>query len=78
MKTVELKKRLIKRIYSLEDKSLLEEMWMMIGIENEDDEIYHLSDEQLKAVDEAQEQYLSGEYLSGEEADKEIKKWLGE
>ncbi len=78
MKTIELKKKLIRKIYSLEDKSLLKEVSRIIGIENEENEIYHLSDEQLKAVEEAQEQYLRGEYITNEEIEKEIEEWLNE
>lgn len=50
----------------------------MVGIDNEEEEIYHLSDEQLKAVEEAQEQYRRGEYVTNEELEKEIEEWLNE
>ena len=76
MKTIEIKKKLIRKIFSIEDKTLLKEMSIMVGIDNEEEEIYHLSDEQLKAVEEAQEQYLRGEYVTNEELEKEIEEWL--
>ncbi len=78
MKTIEIKKKLIRKIFSIEDKTLLKEMSIMVGIDNEEEEIYHLSDEQLKAVEEAQEQYLRGEYVTNEELEKEIEEWLNE
>jgi hypothetical protein len=77
MKTTELKEKVIRKIFSIEDEILLKEVSKLIGVSNEE-EIYHLSDEQLKAVEEAQEQYRRGEFISGEEADKEIREWLGE
>ncbi len=76
MTTVELKKKLIKRIFTIEDDSIFQEMSRLIGIDNDEDEIYHLSDEQLKAVEEAEQQYLRGEYVTNEEAEKEIEEWL--
>lgn len=77
MEGVELKRKLIQRINSLENKVLLEEMCRMVGIPIEGDDIYYLSEEQLKAVEEAQKQYENGQYLTDEEADKEINEWLG-
>ena len=78
MKTIEIKKKLIRKIFSIEDKTLLKEMSIMVGIDNEEEEIYHLSDEQLKAVEEAQKQYLRGEYVTNEKLEKEIEEWLNE
>lgn len=78
MKTVELKKKLIKKINTLENQMLLEEICRVVGIPIEDDDIYYLSEEQLKAVEEAERQYENGQFLTNEEADKEIKEWLGE
>lgn len=39
---------------------------------------YFLSEEQVRIVKEAQEQILNGEFLTEEEADKEIDQWLNE
>ena len=38
---------------------------------------YELSDEQRKAVEEAQQQFKNGKFLKSEQADKEIEEWLG-
>ncbi len=76
MTRVDLKKKLKRRIDSIEDDSLLEEMRRLAGMEDESDKIYHLSDEQLKAVEEAELEYERGEFISGEEADKMIREWL--
>ncbi len=78
MKTIEIKKKLIRKIFSIEDRTLLTQMSTMVGIDNKEEEIYHLSDEQLKAVEEAEQQYLRGEYVTNEELEKEIEEWLNE
>jgi len=76
MKTTELKKRVIRKIFSIEDEILLKDVSKLIGVSCDEEEIYHLSDKQLKAVEEAQEQYLRGEYVTNEELEKEIEEWL--
>ena len=40
------------------------------------DDIYILSEEQIKAIDEARKQYLNGEYVSDDEAKRQIDEWL--
>lgn len=77
MTRVELKKKLINRIHSLENQLLLEEMCRIVGIPIEEEDVYYLSEEQLRAVEEAEKQYERGEYLTEEEANKEIDEWLG-
>ncbi len=37
---------------------------------------YMLNDAQRKAIDEAREQIRNGQFLTDEEADKEIEEWL--
>ena len=37
-----------------------------------------MSDEQLKAVEEAEQQYMRGEYVTNEELEKEIEEWLND
>jgi len=78
MTTIELKKRLIKKINMLESSMLLEEMSRLAGIEDDETSIYYLSEEQKDAVEQAQAQYLKGEFLTNKEANKEIDEWLGE
>jgi predicted transcriptional regulator len=45
--------------------------------EETDTNIYELSEQQLKAVEEGQLQYKNGEFLTEEQADKDIEEWLG-
>lgn len=78
MTTTELKRKLIIKINNLENNMLLEEISRLAGVEDEETGIYSLSEEQKEAVEQAQEQYLKGEFLSNKEANKEIDEWLGE
>ncbi len=78
MTSIELKKRLIRKINTLENSMLLEEMSRLAGIEDDETSIYFLSEEQKNAVEQAQAQYLKGEFLTNNEANKEIDEWLGE
>jgi hypothetical protein len=76
MTRVELKKKLKNRIDAIENDLLLEEMLRLAGLNDCENDIYHLSDEQLNAVEEAEQQFGRGEFISGEEADKMIREWL--
>lgn len=76
MTSLELKKRLIGKINQTENNEILEEMYRLIINEETESSIYKLSDEQKNAVEEAQEQFKNGQFLKGEQADKEIDEWL--
>ena len=73
----ELKKKLIHKIDKSENNELLEEMYRLIANEETDISIYELSEEQIKAVEEGQLQYLNGQFLTEDQADKDIEEWLG-
>lgn len=77
MTAKELKKKLIHKIDLSENNELLEEMYRLIANEEADTNIYDLSEHQLKAVEEGQLQYKNGEFLTEEQADKDIEEWLG-
>ena len=76
MTVTELRKRLIGKINQTDNNEILEEMYCLIVNEESDDCIYKLSDEQINAVEEAQEQFKNGQFLKSEQADKEIEEWL--
>jgi DICT domain-containing protein len=78
MTTLELKKKLIKRINSLDDDMLLQEISRLAGIGDEESDIYYFTKEEWEAVEEARKQYARGEYLSNEEANKLFDEWLDE
>jgi predicted transcriptional regulator len=71
----DIKEKLTERINQTNRLDLLEEMLQLIENE-EDNSIYELTSEQQVAVSEALNQYEKGQYLTDEEADKEISKWL--
>ena len=73
-----LKQKLIGKINQTEDSGILEEMYRLIVNEETEGSIYALSDEQRNAVEEAQQQFKNGQFLNSEQADQEIKEWLGE
>lgn len=75
MTSIELRKRLIGKINQTQNNEILEEMYRLI-VNEETDNIYELSDEQRKAVGEAQQQFKNGRFLKSEQADKEIEEWL--
>jgi predicted transcriptional regulator len=70
-----IREKLTGRINQTNRLDLLEEMLQLIENE-EDNSIYELTSEQQDAVSEALGQYEKGQYLTDEEADKEISKWL--
>jgi DICT domain-containing protein len=78
MTTIEFKKKLIKQINNIEDELLLQEMSRLADIGDKESDIYYFTKEERDAVEEARKQYARGEYLSNEEANKEIDEWLGE
>jgi hypothetical protein len=77
MTVTELKKRLIGKINQIENNELLEEMYRLIANEETDISVYELSEEQIIAVEEGQLQYKNGEFITDDQADKDIEEWLG-
>jgi hypothetical protein len=76
MSTTELRKRLIDKIQKTDNENLLQEAYRLLELETEDIEIYKPSDDQKRAVDEARQQIKSGQFLTNDQADKEIDEWL--
>lgn len=72
----ELKTRIIDKIQKTDNQNLLEEAFRLLQLESEDIEIYKLSDEQKSAVNEAREQIKRGEFLTDDEANKDVDEWL--
>ena len=76
MSTIELKKRLIDKIQKTENEGLLEEACRLLELETSDIEIYKLSDNQKLIVEESRQQIKNGQFLTDEQANKEIDEWL--
>jgi uncharacterized membrane protein len=77
MTTMELKKKLIKRINNIDDELLLQEMSRLAGIGEQESDIYYFTEEESRAIEEARESYARGEFLTNDEANKEVDEWLG-
>jgi len=77
MSFVDIKKKLITRINESKNKPLLEEMFRLIESEEVDD-IMQLTNDQIIAVREGQEDYKCGRIISNEDLDKEVDEWLKE
>ncbi len=77
MTVKDLKQKLIRRIDQSENSELLEEMYRLIANEESDENLYELSEDQIRAVEEGQLQYKEGEILTSDQADKDVEEWLG-
>lgn len=71
-----IKSAIIKKVETINNAELLDEISRLIEIHNYNSSIYQLSDEQKSAVAEAQEQIKSGEFLNNDLANEEINEWL--
>ena len=76
MSTIELRKLLIEKIQLTNDNKLLEEASRLLEAEIDDSDVYVLNDKQKEAIKESRKQIANGEFLTDEESNKEIDKWL--
>ena len=76
MSTIELRKRLIDKIQKTDNEILLEEAYRLLELETENIDVYKLTDDQRKAVNEGKQQIKDGKFLTDEQANKEIEGWL--
>ena len=76
MKVADLKYRIISKINQTSDNGLLEELYRLLSIDESEFEILELSNEQKLQIDIAKKQYRDGQFLSQEQADKEVDEWL--
>jgi len=72
MTVAAMQKRVKENISLLEDKTILEKINQLI---DENSQVYILSEKQLELVQEAQEQYKKGDYISQDEMDKKVDLW---
>ncbi|MCO5230691.1 MAG: hypothetical protein M9958_06005 [Chitinophagales bacterium] len=75
MSTSDLKIDLITQITSITDKVRLKELLQILKFESESS-IYVTNNEEKEAISIAQNQIKNGEYISHEDFQKDIKKWL--
>lgn len=78
MSTSDLKLDLIKAISATNDVMILNEIKDYLNFISKETGVYKLSDQQLACVNESIQQYKNGEFLTEEEAEKDIQKWFEE
>jgi uncharacterized protein YutE (UPF0331/DUF86 family) len=77
MTTIELKDVLFHKIAAIDDKSFLSAIKTIIDTKSETI-IYKLTPEQRKRIKKSQDQIARGEFLTNEQVEKGIDKWLKE
>ena len=78
MSTAELKSELIKNITSTKDVIVLNQIKQIFELDYLEKDVRIFTPEQQKRIDISIEQYRKGEYISDDEAQKEIQAWLEE
>jgi len=72
-----LKDSLIEEIKNSKNKELLEEIYQVLK-DNENTDMVMLSDDQIKSIENAQNEFKEGKYFTQEQVDKEFDKWIEE
>ena len=76
MLTTEMKQELIKKIQTTKDESILEEVYRILEVGSEEVDVIVLTENQKLRIDKGLKDIEDGNYLSHEEANKEIEEWL--
>lgn len=71
-----MKQELIDKINSTKDENILEEVYRILEIGYEEIDMIALTDEQKESIDKGLKDMEEGKYLTNEEANSEIDKWL--
>ena len=76
MTIIEMKNQVIGKINQLTENELLMDVYKLLDDSIVDSEIYLLSDNHKAAIDAAINQINCGEFLTNEQANKEVNEWL--
>ncbi len=76
MSAGEMRQQLIEKIKTIEDDNILEEVYRILEVGTTEIEQIVLSEAQKKLIDEGLAGIEKGNYLSNEDANNEIEKWL--
>jgi superfamily I DNA and RNA helicase len=76
MAVIELKNKVRKRIESLNDEHLLEEILNLIDFESDKEEIYSIPLDHQKVLEISLEQMKNGNTISNEDVNDKVQKWL--
>ncbi len=78
MSTLELKKLLISKIDDIDDEELLKAVYKLLDYKSTSGDVYVLSKEEEKEINEGLQQVREGKTISDEDVQKEIDRWLSE
>ncbi|MEO6851730.1 MAG: hypothetical protein ABI203_00840 [Mucilaginibacter sp.] len=77
MSTAELKEKLIAQINDSDNDDLLSEISTMLYIESKSvNGVYQMSDAEREAVEDGLNQIRNGQWISNEEANRQVEEWL--
>lgn len=76
MTSVTLKKDIIKKITETNDKNVLADVYKLLQIQEDLEDVYIVTPKQKKAIKAAQNQIKKGLGIPSEQANKEIREWL--
>ena len=71
-----MKQELIDKINSTKDENILEEVYRILEVGFEEVDMIVLTNQQKESIDQGIKDIEEGKYLSNEEANSEIEKWL--
>ncbi|MBS1545520.1 MAG: hypothetical protein JST14_17920 [Bacteroidetes bacterium] len=75
MSAIELRKRIIEKLSSIENEIILKEIYDIIKIESDIDTIYRITPEEKNAIDAGLKDIRDGNIVSSEKANALIKEW---
>jgi len=76
MTTIEMKNQVIGKINQLTDNELLMDVYKLLDDSFVESDVYKLSDNHKIAIDRAISQIDNGDFLTNDQANKEISEWL--
>lgn len=76
MTQVQLKDKLIKRIQETDNQDILEDLLKILDLDSDPNIVLNLSEEQKSAIEEGENDFKNGNYLSEEESDRQAREWL--
>ena len=76
MSTTQLRNIVVDKIYSIEDEKFLSAINTIVDNYSGQQTIYHLNNEQRQAIEEAERQIASDDFITNEELEKQEDEWL--
>ena len=76
MTAIELRKKIMEHVNSIDNEEVLKEIFNIIRIESGMEPVYKLTEAERKGVEEGLRDIHEGRVYSSEEADNLIRKWL--